>query len=188
MGMVDHGAPEVTVAVPGDLIGRARAVATAAHTGQVDKNGHPYITHPQAVAALLADLPTYQALSPAEREWAVAVAWLHDTFEDTPLTASDLAGHGFPPPVVDAVTALTHRPHEPRTDYYARVLTNPLARVVKTADLAHNLHPERLAGLDAATVDRLRGKYATATAIIVTDTDQATFTALTHASTYTPTP
>lgn len=183
MGMVDAGVSDVTAAsyaLAGDLIGRARALATDAHTGQVDKSGHPYITHPHAVAALLTRLPTYQALTPAEQELAVAAAWLHDTIEDTPLTADDLTGHGFPPVLVSTVIALTHQAHEPRTDYYARVVADPLARIVKTADLAHNLHPKRLAGLDTATVERLRSKYATASAIVVADPDRAVFAALTR--------
>jgi len=36
------------------LIGRAYQVAAAAHAGQVRKSGDPYITHPVAVAAILA--------------------------------------------------------------------------------------------------------------------------------------
>ncbi|WP_029144222.1 RelA/SpoT family protein [Microbacterium luticocti] len=61
----------------GDLsiIERAYSTADAAHTGQKRQSGEPYITHPLAVAQILADL----GLGPR----AVAAALLHDTVEDT---------------------------------------------------------------------------------------------------------
>ena len=57
------------------LIERAYAVADAAHTGQHRKSGDPYITHPLAVASILAEL----GMQPA----TLAAALLHDTVEDT---------------------------------------------------------------------------------------------------------
>nr|WP_274638298.1 bifunctional (p)ppGpp synthetase/guanosine-3',5'-bis(diphosphate) 3'-pyrophosphohydrolase [Microbacterium bovistercoris] len=61
----------------GDLsiIERAYSTAESAHTGQKRQSGEPYITHPLAVAQILADL----GLGPR----AVAAALLHDTVEDT---------------------------------------------------------------------------------------------------------
>ncbi|WP_457098654.1 RelA/SpoT family protein [Microbacterium sp. P5_E9] len=61
----------------GDLtiVERAYAVAERAHSGQVRQSGEPYITHPLAVAQILADL----GLGPR----AIAAALLHDTVEDT---------------------------------------------------------------------------------------------------------
>ena len=61
----------------GDLsiIERAYAVADKAHAGQERHSGEPYITHPLAVAQILADL----GLGPR----AIAAALLHDTVEDT---------------------------------------------------------------------------------------------------------
>ncbi|MFC3687462.1 RelA/SpoT family protein [Aquipuribacter hungaricus] len=57
------------------LLERAYAVAERAHEGQVRKSGDPYITHPVAVATILAELgmPTS----------TLAAALLHDTVEDT---------------------------------------------------------------------------------------------------------
>jgi GTP pyrophosphokinase len=57
------------------LIERAYEVAEKAHTGQMRKSGDPYITHPLAVASILADL----GMQPA----TIAAALLHDTVEDT---------------------------------------------------------------------------------------------------------
>ena len=57
------------------IIERAFAAADQAHTGQLRKSGEPYITHPLAVARILADL----GIGPT----TIAAALLHDTVEDT---------------------------------------------------------------------------------------------------------
>ena len=48
----------------------AKALATRAHSGQTDKAGLPYITHPERVAGRLNTLEEQ------------VVGWLHDTVED----------------------------------------------------------------------------------------------------------
>ncbi len=60
------------------LIERAYTVAERAHEGQKRKSGEPYITHPVAVAQILADLGIGAK--------TVAAALLHDTVEDTAYT------------------------------------------------------------------------------------------------------
>jgi guanosine-3',5'-bis(diphosphate) 3'-pyrophosphohydrolase len=57
------------------LIERAYQVAERAHEGQTRKSGEPYITHPLAVAQILADLGIGAK--------TIAAALLHDTVEDT---------------------------------------------------------------------------------------------------------
>ena len=59
-------------------IERAYEVAELAHRGQARKSGDPYITHPLAVAHILAEL----GIGPA----ALCAALLHDTIEDTDYT------------------------------------------------------------------------------------------------------
>lgn len=68
----------------GDLavIERAYAVAKAKHEGQKRQSGEPYITHPLAVAQILAEM----GLGPR----AIAAALLHDTVEDTGYALADL--------------------------------------------------------------------------------------------------
>ena len=68
----------------GDLavIERAYAVAKEKHTGQQRQSGEPYITHPLAVAQILAEM----GLGPR----AIAAALLHDTVEDTGYALTDL--------------------------------------------------------------------------------------------------
>jgi guanosine-3',5'-bis(diphosphate) 3'-pyrophosphohydrolase len=60
------------------LIERAYAAAERAHSGQQRKSGEPYITHPVAVAQILADLGIGTK--------TIAAALLHDTVEDTAYT------------------------------------------------------------------------------------------------------
>ncbi|HEY3003709.1 MAG TPA: HD domain-containing protein [Kribbellaceae bacterium] len=130
------------------LVERARQIALAAHDGQTDKAGVPYITHPARVAARVAGDPA-----------AEIVAWLHDVVEDTGVTLDDLAAE-FPPAIVAAVDAMTKRPSEDRDSYYRRVAADPLALEVKHADLDDNSSPDRLARLDEPTRTRLQAKYA----------------------------
>jgi len=77
---------------------RAWAVGASAHVGQTRKSGEPYITHPVAVARVLAD----QGL---DVETLIA-AILHDTIEDTPLSRGDIAGE-FGETVADLVDGVT---------------------------------------------------------------------------------
>jgi guanosine-3',5'-bis(diphosphate) 3'-pyrophosphohydrolase len=60
------------------LIERAYLVAEEKHHGQLRRSGDPYITHPLAVAQILADL----GMTPT----TLAAALLHDTVEDTEYT------------------------------------------------------------------------------------------------------
>lgn len=136
------------------LIGKARKLAVLAHAGQVDKAGRPYVEHLERVAAMVKHAKSLGL--------AQAVAWLHDIVEDTAVGELDLMAAGMPAEVVEAVLAITHRPNEPRTEYYARVRENHLALAVKLADVADNADPKRLAMLDAATRGRLERKYARA--------------------------
>lgn len=128
----------------------AKVIATVAHLGQTDKAGEPYIDHPAAVAAFVAEA----------HENVIAAAWLHDVLEDTSVTEETLRSLGCPWEVVNAVKALTRREDDQGDEYYERVGQNSIARVVKRADIRHNTDPRRLAKLDDATQLRLIRKYA----------------------------
>jgi GTP pyrophosphokinase len=85
------------------LIERAYKLAEAAHIGQKRSSGEPYITHPLAVAGILAqtnlDAPT------------VAAALMHDVVEDTLIKLDDIREQ-FGDEIakmVDAVTKLSKR-------------------------------------------------------------------------------
>jgi guanosine-3',5'-bis(diphosphate) 3'-pyrophosphohydrolase len=82
------------------LIERAYAAAERAHRGQKRKSGEPYISHPVAVAQILADLGIGSV--------TLAAALLHDTVEDTDYTL-DMLRSDFGDEVamlVDGVTKL----------------------------------------------------------------------------------
>ena len=111
---------------------RAIELAAKAHAGQVDKAGQPYILHP---LRLMLSVRT-----PHERMAAV----LHDIVEDTPTTFDDLVAEGFPPEVVAAVRALTKTDGEKRIAAAHRAAADPVARVVKLADVADNMDLSRI--------------------------------------------
>lgn len=82
------------------VIDRAYRVAEKYHEGQLRKSGEEYITHPLAVARILADLGSGPA--------TIAAALLHDTVEDTEYSQEALE-QDFGPEVgllVDGVTKL----------------------------------------------------------------------------------
>lgn len=116
----------------------AMKLAYAAHHGQLDYNGIPYIFHPIHLAEQMPD------------ELTTCVALLHDIVEDTDLTLEELKSV-FPEAVTDAVGLMTHQPEVPYLEYVLAIKENPIARVVKIADLTHNSDATRLAGI---TVDR----------------------------------
>lgn len=66
-----------------ELVKRAFVVARDAHEGQTRSSGEPYITHPVAVAGIIAEMQL-------DHE-AVMAALLHDVIEDTPYTEEQLA-------------------------------------------------------------------------------------------------
>ena len=66
-----------------ELIQHAYITARNAHEGQSRSSGEPYITHPVAVARILADMRL-------DHETLMA-ALLHDVIEDTPITKEQLA-------------------------------------------------------------------------------------------------
>ncbi len=64
------------------LLERAFDIAAKAHSGQKRRSGDPYITHPVAVASILAEL----GMTPP----TLVAALLHDTVEDTSYTLATL--------------------------------------------------------------------------------------------------
>ncbi len=115
-----------------ELTKKALKLCFQAHQNQTDKAGMPYVFHPFHLAEQM------------DTEEAVAVALLHDVIEDTAYTLEDLQKMNFPETVIQAVNLLTHSPEENYTDYLLHLKENPLARMVKLADLQHNSDLSRL--------------------------------------------
>ena len=122
---------------------RAYAVADLRHRGQRRKSGEPYITHPLAVAQILADL----GMTPP----VLAAALLHDTVEDTDLTIEALrADFGEEvASLVDGVTKLDQVKYgEASEAETVRKMVVAMARdirvlVIKLADRLHNMRTMR---------------------------------------------
>ena len=126
-------------------VAAARALATKAHEGQIDKAGLPYITHPERVASRM------------ENPEAQVIGWLHDTVEDTPITLRDIEAT-FGPETAAAVDAISRRDGEPWSDYLDRVAANPMARQVKISDLIDNSTLSRIPHVTLKDVERQK-KY-----------------------------
>lgn len=81
-----------------ELVRRAFVIARDAHEGQTRSSGEPYITHPVAVACIIAEMKL-------DHE-AVMAALLHDVIEDTPYTEEQLANE-FGSSVADIVQGVS---------------------------------------------------------------------------------
>ena len=114
----------------------ALKVSFEAHKDQVDHSGTPYVYHPYHLAEQMTD------------ETTTCIALLHDVVEDTDITLAQLREMGFPDIVVEAVGVLTREHSVPYQEYIKRVKSNPLARIVKLADLEHNSDMSRLQEID----------------------------------------
>lgn len=124
-----------------DVLHRAFLLAKEAHEGQLRHTGEPYVTHPLAVALILAEM----RMDPA----TIAAAILHDVIEDTPVEKSDLTekfGKEIAE-IVDGVTKLTQIEFENRAHAQAenfRKMVMAMAKdirviLVKLADRLHNM-------------------------------------------------
>jgi (p)ppGpp synthase/HD superfamily hydrolase len=123
---------------------RAIEIAAAAHAGQVDKAGQPYILHPLRVMLRVS----------GDHERMAAV--LHDVVEDTPVTLEQLIREGFPPEVISAVQALPKGAQESRLQAAARAAADPIARAVKLADNLENMDLSRIANPTEKDYARLK--------------------------------
>ena len=131
--------------------------AYAAHAGQVDKCGVPYIFHPIHLAEQMPD------------EISVCAALLHDVAEDTDITLSELESE-FPSAVTDVLKLLTHKDGIDYFDYIRAIR-------VKLADIAHNSDETRYVGcseIDAEQLAARRKKYEKAKAILQAKNSNAT--------------
>ncbi|WP_166027035.1 HD domain-containing protein [Streptomyces chilikensis] len=128
------------------------ALASAAHAGQTDKIGVPYVEHVRAVAA---------GLAPFGDELVMA-GLLHDVVEDTDWTAERLRAEGVPPRVVATVEAVTNQPGVPYEERIRRIAGDRDATLVKISDNAHNSRADRAARLPEEKRVRLAAKYRAA--------------------------
>ena len=125
------------------LIERAYDVAAQMHSGQSRKSGDPYITHPLAVATILAEL--------GMNHETICAALLHDTIEDTAYTLAELRrdfGEDIAA-LVDGVTKLDKVKYgDAAQAETVRKMVVAMSRdirvlVIKLADRLHNMRTLR---------------------------------------------
>ncbi len=125
------------------MVERAYEVAAHCHRDQKRRSGDPYITHPLAVATILAEL--------GMNTDTICAALLHDTVEDTPYTLVELRGE-FGEDVaalVDGVTKLDKVKYgESAEAETVRKMVVAMSRdirvlVIKLADRLHNMRTLR---------------------------------------------
>lgn len=106
----------------------ALRIATAAHAGQLDRDGYPVILHPLTVGLM------------GHTDEEKIAGFLHDVVEDSDITFDDLLKEGIPTGIVNAVRLLTHEKGTDYFDYVQRIIDsgNPIALQVKYNDLQHN--------------------------------------------------
>lgn len=108
-------------------IEEAEIMALAAHEGQLDKAGAPYIDHVAWVA---------QAVKEYGQD-AQIVGLLHDAVEDGGANLAEIRWN-FGDAVANAVDAISRRDGENYSAYLQRVARNRIAYQVKIADMKHN--------------------------------------------------
>lgn len=115
----------------------ALRIATAAHAGQLDRDGYPAILHPLTVGLM------------GHTDEEKMAGFLHDVVEDTSVTFDNLIEEGIPTGVVNAIRLLTHGKESDYYDYIQGIIEsgNPIALQVKYNDLKHNFergkaHPD----------------------------------------------
>lgn len=124
-----------------ELVQDAYDYAAVAHTGQTRRTGEPYVTHPLAVADILADMHMdHQSL---------AAAMLHDVIEDTGVKKGTLASRfgDTVAELVDGVSKLTQFEFDTHAEKQAenfQKMALAMARdlrviLVKLADRLHNM-------------------------------------------------
>jgi guanosine-3',5'-bis(diphosphate) 3'-pyrophosphohydrolase len=143
------------------LVRRAYFYAEQAHDGQLRRSGEPYVTHPLAVAYILAEMRMdHQSL---------IAALLHDVIEDTGIGKDALAGQftSTVADLVDGVSKLTQIEFQSRAEAQAenfQKMALAMARdirviLVKLADRLHNmrtlgvLRPEKRRRIARETLD-----------------------------------
>ncbi len=124
-----------------EMIVRAFEMASAAHSSQQRRSGEPYITHPLAVARIVASLGV-DAIT-------VAAALLHDAVEDTGMTLGDIEAqlNADVAAIVDGVTKLDRISFDSKEAQQAATFRKMLVAmskdmrvlIIKLCDRLHNL-------------------------------------------------
>jgi len=135
--LIRHHHPRVDVRA----VVKAYLLARQAHEGQVRKSGDPYITHPVAVAGILADLGMDVT--------TITAGLLHDVVEDTEIDLDDVRDEfgDDVAEIVDGVTKLDRLSFDSKEAQQAATMRKMLVAMakdvrvllIKLADRLHNM-------------------------------------------------
>src|ERR1035437_7753593 len=123
------------------LVEQAYEFSDAAHQGQLRQSGDPYISHPVAVAQIVADWQLDAQ--------AIVAALLHDVMEDTAVTKEEISAR-FGKPVADLVDGVSkldrlesQTPAEAEAENFRKMLlamaSDVRVMLIKLADRLHNM-------------------------------------------------
>ena len=124
-----------------EMIQRAYIFAATAHAGQTRLSGEPYLSHPLAVANILAEM--------GFDEPTIAAGLLHDTVEDTGVDIDTIAENfgDETADIVDGVTKISRIPFDSKEEAQAENIRKMILAMshdmrvimVKLADRLHNM-------------------------------------------------
>lgn len=139
----------------------AYLLAARAHAGQTRKSGEPYLTHPMAVAMILANMRMDVD--------TIATALLHDALEDNPITKEEMAAEIGPviAELVDGVTKIGKLKFRSKEELAAENFRKMMLAMgkdlrvilVKLADRLHNMEtlehhsPDKQASIAKETME-----------------------------------
>lgn len=124
---------------------KALSFAIKAHEGQKRKDGKDYITHPIAVAEIAEEIAKkYGVREDIYLDDLYVMSVEHDVREDRPQFAKEMLEE-FGPYIYSSVGVLSRQKQETYFDFIGRIIRHhktskdPLALIVKIADITHNL-------------------------------------------------
>lgn len=123
-------------------------IALKHHKTQKDKSNLHYFWHPLRVANKM-------------KGWRLQIiAILHDIVEDTPETIDTLRDQGIlDEGILESINILTKKDGQSYSEYLQSVKNNPMARLVKLADIDDNTSVERLSYLSSDVAHKMLDKY-----------------------------
>jgi (p)ppGpp synthase/HD superfamily hydrolase len=133
-----------------ELLKLAYNLAKENHKGQKDRAGKDYFKSHL--------LTVFKFVGGTSAKTDVGItALLHDIVEDTDITIDEIR-EMFGNTVANAIDVLTKKSNSTEIDYgyLKKIKSNPIARIVKLADLKHNSDLSRLSSLSKS--DLLRNK------------------------------
>lgn len=143
-----------------DKVELANEIVRSAFRTKKDLNNVPYLHHCLTVAQNAVELNSSRPYSTgATNDECQIVGILHDLLEDCPEWTEGALRDLFDENIVDAIVAITKLPNsESYDEYIARVGENHIARIVKIADLEHNMDITRFRSFSDVDIERL-SKY-----------------------------